>query len=208
MSSNYCKLHLLATTVVVASRLGAADISPQQVERDVFGALITERTLVNGQDFQLRFEGFPALPYEIQSSSNLLDWAVVATNVATGGSALFQEPLAAEGSRFYRVAFNGANTNDPPQWPAGPAMAVIVLDSTGVDIDIHLANDDAGVVAYALYQDGQLRATLAPNELNAFVGGLKPNNLYEFDVFACDTDGNCTKAPDTLRVRTRTVSDI
>ncbi|MCI0539254.1 MAG: DUF6531 domain-containing protein, partial [Verrucomicrobiales bacterium] len=185
----------------------AGVIPPDTVRRDVFGARFTEVAVVNipagGQELRLKFGGFVGLNYALQVSSNLVDWVALGSVTAAGGNSTYQELFSAESQRFYRAAFAGSGDRTPPTWPSDAKMTAAVFDSEGVDIDLHLASDDAGVLAYALYQDGQHRATLAPTELNAFIGGLEPNTVYEFDVVACDGGGNCTQLPESLTVRTR-----
>lgn len=198
---------LLTAGFAAALSLPAAEIPLETVQRDVFGARISEaKALANpveGTQFQLRFNGFPGSDYELLRSSNLRDWDAIGTRTAAGGSAVFQEPLSGESPQFYQVMLRGSTDTTPPTWTANARMLAVILDSNGVDIDLHAAEDDQGVVGYALYQDGQFRATLAPDELSTFVDGLSPNTTYEFNVVACDRAGNCGQLPSTLRVRTR-----
>ncbi len=58
--------------------------------------------LINGQ-FSFNFAANAGVPYVIQSSSNLLDWVSLATNVATAGSVPFSGPFNPVGTKFYRV---------------------------------------------------------------------------------------------------------
>lgn len=198
---------LLTAAFAAALSLAAAEIPLDTVQRDVFGARITKAEAltnpVEGTQFQLRFNGFPESDYAILGSSNLRDWDTLGTETAVGGRAVFQEPFSGEVPRFYQVVLRGSTDTTPPTWTANARMAVIILDSAGVDIDLHAAEDDQGVVAYALYQNGRFRAMLAPDELSTFVDDLAPNTTYEFDVVACDRGANCRQLPRTLKVRTR-----
>jgi hypothetical protein len=45
----------------------------------------------------------PGLSYVIQSSTNLLHWVSLATNVAPGNPVLFTNPVNFSGAGFYRV---------------------------------------------------------------------------------------------------------
>jgi hypothetical protein len=59
----------------------------------------------HGGSFLMEFTGTPNLPYAIQSSTNLVDWAVTGTATATG-SGLVQFPISGstnDPARFFRV---------------------------------------------------------------------------------------------------------
>ncbi|MCP5519360.1 MAG: RHS repeat protein [Verrucomicrobiales bacterium] len=197
----------LLAAILATSNLCGAQIPLEVVRRDVFGARIVEAQAVTdpakGARFRLRFTGLPGADYEIFATSDLHDWEALGRATAAGDNAVFEEPLAADAPRFYRVVFNGTDDDVPPTWPADARLTAPVFDNAGLDIDLHFAEDDEGVVAYALYLDGQHRATLGPDELETFVGGLMANTVYEFDVVACDRGANCAQLPRTLTVRTR-----
>jgi hypothetical protein len=57
----------------------------------------------NGGQFTFSYTVNPGLDYVIESSSNLVDWAALATNVASGNPATFSDPFNSIGARFYRV---------------------------------------------------------------------------------------------------------
>jgi Bacterial Ig domain len=58
---------------------------------------------VNGDQFSFDYTADAGLAYVIQSSSNLVDWVSLATNVASSSSALFSDSFNSNGMRFYRV---------------------------------------------------------------------------------------------------------
>ncbi len=53
--------------------------------------------------FIFNYSANPGLAYVIQSSSNLLNWSSVATNVATSNPVLFSNALNSTGADYYRV---------------------------------------------------------------------------------------------------------
>jgi hypothetical protein len=59
-------------------------------------------TLSSGQ-FSFNYTADAGLSYVIQSSSNLLDWVSLVTNVAPGSPVLFTNALDPTGANFYRV---------------------------------------------------------------------------------------------------------
>jgi chitinase len=59
-------------------------------------------TLSSGQ-FSFNYTADAGLSYVIQSSSNLLDWESLVTNVAPGSPVLFTNALDPTGANFYRV---------------------------------------------------------------------------------------------------------
>ena len=58
--------------------------------------------VTNGQ-FQFGYTADPGLRYAVQSSSNLVSWSSVQTNVATGNNVVYGETFDIKGLRFYRV---------------------------------------------------------------------------------------------------------
>ncbi len=57
-----------------------------------------------GGDFRLSFETALGYRYEVQASTNLVDWTTLLSSVGTGGAIEFSDPEALSfGHRFYRV---------------------------------------------------------------------------------------------------------
>jgi hypothetical protein len=69
--------------------------TPSLVE--LFAAGIT-----NGQ-FTFSYPADAGTSFVIQSSTNLVDWSALATNVGGGSSVTFSGPIIATGAKFYRV---------------------------------------------------------------------------------------------------------
>jgi hypothetical protein len=59
-------------------------------------------TVTTGK-FVFNFSANTGLSYVVQSSTNLLNWVPVTTNVASGGSVTFTNPVSPTGHSFYRV---------------------------------------------------------------------------------------------------------
>lgn len=57
----------------------------------------------DGGQFSFSYSAAPGLSYVVQSSSNLVDWVPVVTNVAAGNSVPFSAGLATDPTAFYRV---------------------------------------------------------------------------------------------------------
>jgi hypothetical protein len=58
---------------------------------------------VQAGQFTFNYAANAGLAYVIQSSTNLMNWVSLATNVAPGSPAPFSDPLNPAGPRFYRV---------------------------------------------------------------------------------------------------------
>ena len=57
-----------------------------------------------GGQFSFNYTTDAGFTYVVQSSSDLVDWVNLETNVASGGLSPFSDPFYAVGTRFYRVA--------------------------------------------------------------------------------------------------------
>jgi hypothetical protein len=59
---------------------------------------------ISNNQFTFSYTANPGMTCVVQSSTNLLDWWPVATNMATGALIPFSDPLAPAGAMFYRVS--------------------------------------------------------------------------------------------------------
>jgi len=59
---------------------------------------------VSSGQFSFNYTTDAGFTYVVQSSSNLVDWVSLETNVTSGGLAPFSDPFDAVGTRFYRVS--------------------------------------------------------------------------------------------------------
>ena len=65
---------------------------------DSVGSVVQE-----GDTLQIQFRGYEGAAYEVQVSSNLVDWTALSTNYITGGVFTFIEvPSPGAPCRFYR----------------------------------------------------------------------------------------------------------
>jgi hypothetical protein len=58
---------------------------------------------VTNSQFTFFYTADAGTSYVVQSSTNLVDWVSLKTNVASGSPALFSDPMDFTGARFYRV---------------------------------------------------------------------------------------------------------
>ena len=65
-------------------------------------ASLTAPSLTGGT-FSFHYSTDPGLKYIIEKSPNLLNWAPISTNVASGSSAVFSETVAGQSANYYRV---------------------------------------------------------------------------------------------------------
>ena len=75
---------------------------------DLYGTEVRPNLVVQGfsaGQFRLRLNGTPNQTYDLQASSNLLNWlTILRTNLASGNSVqLFDNPAGAQPLRFYRA---------------------------------------------------------------------------------------------------------
>lgn len=67
------------------------------------GVALTNTSFANGA-FQFSLNGFPSSSYDIQASTNLIDWTTILTNYPFSGSVTITDTNAADfGYRFYRA---------------------------------------------------------------------------------------------------------
>jgi hypothetical protein len=60
---------------------------------------------INGGQFSFGYTAIAGLTYVVQSSSNLVNWASLATNTASSDFVTFSEPISAIANRYYRVSW-------------------------------------------------------------------------------------------------------
>jgi hypothetical protein len=67
------------------------------------GPISLSSPLLSSGSFSFSYSADPGLSYVVQSSSDLLSWAAIITNVASSNPATFTDPQVAGPARFYRV---------------------------------------------------------------------------------------------------------
>ncbi len=91
---------------------------------------------------------------------------------------------------------------NPPRWPQNATLNAINIGRSGLTLTWTPATDEAGVVSYHIYQDGQRTASTASATTAYGVSGLQPSTEYAFRVEASDAAGNVSQGGPTLEVRT------
>ena len=74
----------------------------------------------------------------------------------------------------------------PPVWSAGSALMILAKGSNFVTLTWPAASDDTTVVAYSVYENGTLLASLSGSTNSYTATGLNQNSTYSFKVIAID----------------------
>ena len=74
----------------------------------------------------------------------------------------------------------------PPVWSAGSALMILAKGSNFVTLTWPWASDDTTVVAYRVYENGTLLASVSGSTNSYTATGLNPNSEYSFKVIAID----------------------
>lgn len=103
-----------------------------------------------------------------------------------------------------------SNNSTPPidnkdaEAPTMPTNVVITDTTTeSISLEWTASKDNVGVVAYNVYVDGVLVATVSTS--NAAITGLNPDTEYSFTIVAKDKAGNQSAQSDTIVGRTKAV---
>jgi len=83
----------------------------------------------------------------------------------------------------------GASSDTPPVWPVGNQITTSNTSFYSTRLSWTPAFDDTGVVAYQLYENGTLLASVPQSTPSFVVTGLTPSDTYLFRVLANDTAG-------------------
>ncbi len=84
-----------------------------------------------------------------------------------------------------------------PTWPTGATLRASDVGQTVVTLTWDVAEDDTGIAAYRLLQDGAQVAEVDGTSLSTTVTGLTPETTYAFTVVAVDEADNATPGPST-----------
>ena len=99
-------LHLTADDIYISiafSAWGSGGIGGFAYERSTPAPLTLVGGGISGGQFTFGYAADLGVEYRIDSSSNLVDWNVVATNTGSGETAVFGAPVDTAGAKFYRV---------------------------------------------------------------------------------------------------------
>lgn len=86
----------------------------------------------------------------------------------------------------------------PPDWPQGSLLKADNLGTDFVDLQWPEAVDDSAISHYLVSCNGELLATLPPEQTSYHAGDLVPATAYTFQVTAVDASGKISPAPLTL----------
>jgi glucose/arabinose dehydrogenase len=171
---------------------------------------------VNVHRVRLQWDASCAKAYQVQTSPDHATWTTVSTTTAGDGGV---DDLNVNGSGRY-VRMYGTHRCRPDSshgyslqefdvygttgsGPTAPTnLRLIGATPTTVTIGWDPATDDVGVVAYDMFHDGQLCATVPGNAFEATCTGLSPRVMYGFYVDARDGDNNVSQSSETLQVTT------
>ncbi len=160
-----------------------------------------------------------AKAYRVELSTNATQWSTVyetttgdggVDDLAVGGNARYVRVFGTTRCRtgsaygyslqeFQVYGTVGADT-EPPTTPGNARASDIT--STSVKLSWDASTDDKGVVAYDIYNTGQLVKTVDGATLTTTITGLTPNTNYGFYVNARDGAGNVSQASNTVAVKT------
>ena len=87
-------------------------------------------------------------------------------------------------------SYNIISDSSVPTWAGNSAITASELSENSVVLNWNTASDDAGVVAYAVYSNGNFLTSVSSAVYS--VTGLSPNTTYTFKVEAGDASGNWT----------------
>lgn len=95
----------------------------------------------------------------------------------------------------------------PPSWLGGSALTASSIGLTSLALTWGAAVDNVGVVAYKVFQDGAIRATVSGAVSLLNVTGLAACTAYTFKVEAYDAEGNGSTDGPSATVQTLTPLD-
>ena len=100
-------LHLISDNIYLSVQFtnwAAGGSGGFAYQRSTPSPALLSGTAISNQIFSFTYSTSAGYTYAVQSSSNLVDWASVATNIAAGGSLTFSNGSGGVGPEFYRVS--------------------------------------------------------------------------------------------------------
>lgn len=126
-------------------------------------------------------------------------WSLALAGIIAGLLAVTVAAPAAAGPEPAGIARPAADTQ-PPTPPK--SLKAGKVTQTSVALSWGASTDNVGVVAYDIYQQGQLMKSVDGKTLKTTVSGLTPNTDYGFYVNARDAAHNVSQASNTVSVTT------
>ena len=186
--------------------LGAAELALEDIRDQVCGAhILTQEQRANlpgRSEVAITFEGLSGLTYEIWSTVDDENWELQGSAICDEGVGQFSQRIStAEGPRYQLLTTKSMDAASP----LFSRNASLHLESVGdgsIELSWSAADDDTGVVAYALCENGEHIATIeGAGPARVSVDGLEQGREYEYDLVAFDAAGNGTQLPDGLVLR-------
>ncbi|HEX7733910.1 MAG TPA: PQQ-dependent sugar dehydrogenase [Ktedonobacteraceae bacterium] len=193
----------------------AANIDPSWIYVDL-------GTASQIDDIKLIWDLSCATAYQLQTSNDHATWTpIYTTTTGKGGTEDIQVNGTGRYVRMYGThrcrtgtAYGyslqefqvfGSTDTQPPTTPGNVHSTAV--DSTSVTLAWTASTDNVGVVAYDIYNDGNL-VTTAPGNVTSFkVTGLTPNTTYRLSLDARDAAGNVSIGSNQAIVTTTASSD-
>ncbi|HUU04164.1 MAG TPA: RHS repeat-associated core domain-containing protein [Myxococcota bacterium] len=94
------------------------------------------------------------------------------------------------GTVFIIQAGCGGGDSRPPNWPASSALTATDISASGLRLTWTAAEDNTGVTAYRVFQDGAALQDVAADLRELAITGLAPETEYAFQLQAGDAAGN------------------
>jgi glucose/arabinose dehydrogenase len=163
-----------------------------------------------------------ATAYQLQTSNDHTTWTTIyTTTTGKGGTEDIQVNGTGQYVRLYgthrcrtdtskgyslqEFQVYGSTDTQPPSTPGNVHTTNIA--STSVTLAWAASTDNVGVVAYDIYNDGNLLTTAPGNVTSFTVTGLTPNTTYRLSLDARDAAGNVSIGSNQVSVTTTSSGD-
>lgn len=196
----------LGLALACAPILGAAELSLDEVRDQVFAAhLLTEeqrKNLPGWNEVELTFEGLSGVIYEIWTTTDEENWEFQGSAVCEQGVGHFTHRISTADGPRYQVVVTKEMDRATPFWGRNATLNLESVGDGSIELSWSAAEDDTGVVAYALCENGEHIVTIeGAAGARVEVDGLEQGREYEYDLVAFDAAGNGTQLPDGLVLR-------
>ncbi|MEU9183851.1 PQQ-dependent sugar dehydrogenase [Streptomyces sp. NPDC048484] len=147
--------------------------------------------------------------YSFPSTGTWSDWttATVSVQVGAGSNKIRLTATASGGlANTDYLDFEPASTDTQvPSRPGQPSCSAVTED--GLTLSWGASTDNAGVVAYDIYEHGNKMSEAAGSATSRALTGLSPNTTYNLTVIARDAAGNASPASPVVDCTTSKSTD-
>lgn len=145
-------------------------------------------------DRQIQIEGTGPTQkyYDLQTSTNLLNWATEQSGYFAQSNFNFATPSQVKRA-FYRVAMR-PGTNQPI-WQASSGISFQVGTGRVITLRWPGATGSRPILRYAIYHCGSLLTNVEPGDREIEIGGLATNQIHEFSVVAINDNADWSEVP-------------